>query len=166
MSKPRPTRDATALLAIARLAENLSALLPAARQHLNDLRLGVTGYPSSSGGEHVQATNELTSVEAAAAQLEHWARIDSDLLAGLNLLRITIGDMIDVCHQTLRGAGLQAPKPRLCDPSGHEGAMVPIADGGWADPTCRDIVDANGLCTRCRARKYRWTKKHEMGQAA
>jgi hypothetical protein len=48
---------------------------------------------------------------------------------------------------------------RLCEPTGHQGCMVPREEGGWSDYTCTDLAEKAGLCLRCYSAKRRWLVK-------
>lgn len=80
-----------------------------------------------------------------------------DDLATIEQLMSSAGDVI---NRTLRG---RVPRPaaahRLCEPTGHEGCMVPLEDGGWADYTCTDLAEKAGLCNRHYMAKRRWLLK-------
>lgn len=77
-----------------------------------------------------------------------------DDLATIEELMSSAGEVI---NRTLRG---RVPRPatahRLCEPTGHEGCLVPITEGGWADYTCTDLAEKAGLCNRHYMAKRRW----------
>ncbi len=153
-----PRRASPQLMAIARMAENLATLAPDALTHLQHLEHAIDGWPTRGDAVHVSGTGgdvTLNAVEAAAeARLRH--SLDrADIQAGIRLLEVTCKDLLEACHHALRGA-TTVEGPRLCDPSGREGSLVPLDDGGWADWTCRDAAVKNGLCDRHYHKERRW----------
>lgn len=101
---------------------------------------------------------DLTRVERAAfaryyltAQRE---QIRDDIDA-IEQLATSLGRVLDktLRHRVPRIGG----ETKLCDPTGREGAEIPLSGGGWSDATCRELAAKAGLCNRCymRERRYR-----------
>jgi hypothetical protein len=152
------TRPSTRLLAIARRIENAAHLYPDTEARLRTLVATIDGWPTHNGDPHRGggADTQLTAVEAAAeARLRHSLDL-ADLQANIRALEIMAGEILDDCHRILRGGMAKLDGPRLCDPSGREGALVPLDDGGWADWTCREAASKAGLCARHYMAERRW----------
>lgn len=148
-------RASTRILAMARALEHLAELYPDAVEYLAHLEAQIDGW--SQGSEvHVRASAALTTVEAAADRRLQHALDRADIESGVHLLHVTIDDLLRSCHAALRTSGRKPEGPRLCDPSGREGSLVPLAEGGWADWTCRDAATKAGLCARHYMAERRW----------
>lgn len=154
-------RNEVQLLALARMLENLAHIYPDAITHLHHQAAQVDGYPAGTDSPKVTSSSELTPTEAAAEARLTYTRQADDLRAGYHLLVITIHDMTNDCHKALRG-GTPVEAPRLCDPSGHEGCLIPLAEGGWADYTCRELASRLGLCDRHYMARRRWRAQHGL----
>lgn len=171
-------RASTRILALSRLLDNLAELYPTTLEHLDHQLAGIDSYPKKTPGASVETSTaavnvcecngrgcdtctpvNLTSTEAGAeARLRH-SQIVADLDAGIHLLDITIRDLVDTCQHELRTRSISEDKrggERRCDCSGREGALVPLTEGGWADPRCNEHAAKAGLCTAHYFRERRW----------
>jgi hypothetical protein len=72
----------------------------------------------------------------------------------------------DMAAQHARNMHQALPRPaathRLCEPTGHEGCMVPLEEGGWADYTCTMLADKAGLCGKHYAAKRRYLVRNGL----
>lgn len=157
-------RASTRILALSRLLENLAELYPDTIEHLDHQLASIDGWPTRGDTVNVQATSELTSVEASANARLRYSTVTADIEAGITLITVTIHDLLNTCHHELRKRTISsAPRTdRICDCSGREGAIVPLDEGGWADPTCREHATKAGLCGRCYFRERRWRQSNGL----
>lgn len=171
-------RASTRLLALSRLLDNLAELYPDTIEHLDRQLAGIDSYPKHTPGAAPEtatarintcrqceghgcdecAPGTSTATEAAALARVRHSQILDDLSAGIKLAEVTIHDLVNTCHHELRSRSINntLALTRICDCSGREGALVPLDEGGWSDPTCRDHATKAGLCGRCYFRERRW----------
>lgn len=155
-------RPSPRILAIARQVENVAAILPDAIAEILRRELASDGYTGDSGEPHVTSSSSDTPTESACLSRIHWANVRAEYDADINALAIIADGLVRRSRKLLAGDTLAptGPKPRTCDPSGREGALVPLVDGGWADFTCRDGAVKDGLCGKHyhAERRYRQAK--------
>lgn len=145
-----------ALLATARIVENLAYKYTAARRHLQREMHVLDGFTGDNGEPKVRATTELTSVEAAAAQLEHLRAVLADLKANVRAVAVIAHNASRDCDRIV---GIRVAVPR-CDATGRDGAIE------WGDPTCHNVPTRGTLCDRCSKREYRWRVAHKLAPRA
>jgi hypothetical protein len=141
-----------ALLATARIVENLAHKLTVARRHLRREIHILDGFGGNNGDTKVSATAELTGVEAAASQREHLRAVLADLEANVRAIAVIAHNS---CKECDRISGIRVAVPR-CDSQGRDGAIE------WGDPTCTSVPTRGPLCDRCSKREYRWRVGHKL----
>lgn len=184
------TREATRIRAASTLLDNLATKIDLALDHIRDeLATQHDSYPTQAPGAAAPTADgptvvrvcpscegegcddcgpvETTAVERAVFarhQLENQReQIRDDVTAIVRIL--------ESCYRTcdhIIATRLPPPKPMekgLCyaDP-GKAGYMVPLADGGWHDPTCNNLSRTfkPGPCDRCAKAEQRWRAKAEQ----
>jgi hypothetical protein len=141
-----------ALLATSRIVENLAYKYTAARRHLQREMSILDGISGDNGDPKVKATTELTSVEAAAGQLEHLHKVLADLKANVRAVAVIAHNASKDCDRII---GIRVAVPR-CDAAGRDGTIE------WGDPTCTAVPTRGPLCDRCSKREYRWRVAHRL----
>lgn len=114
--------------------------------------------PGNRVGCDVCAPITLTATERAADQRWRLLTQKEQIRDDITAIEELVASLAIVVRKTLGMRRAIYPK-RLCDCSGHDGAELARADGGWSDPTCEHIADKVGLCSACYMRKRRFLER-------
>jgi len=136
--------------------ERLTTKIPAAVDALLDQRRRIDGWPDGSSDVHVQATAELTTVEAQVAQRQHIERQIVNLGEELDAVRLILLHVEKDCDRYLKSdTDLDPPKPRCDGGQGRTGHLE------WGNPLCTNIPEPyRKQCSACRKREDRWLVAH------
>lgn len=157
-----------------RLARDVAftaALIPTAvAQAVDAIRWRLRdGYPSGSGGRR-SAPSDRTAAAALSnthGTGEGYGPLDHHdyLLLQLTIAQAALQEVLSVANR-YRGNTVTEQPPR-CSGGHLAGSHVPLAEGGWYDPTCGEDAELwrrqdgsygfarDGLCSNCARRRRR-----------
>lgn len=143
-----------ALIAAARLIENLATKIQQARARIREQIDDIDGWTGNSDAPKVTHTAELTPVESAAAQRLRLQWTIDDLEAHCRAIaRIAH----NACVDADRIIGTRVEVPRCDGGIGREGYLE------WGRPDCTNVPGpSRRQCDRCRQAEYRWRREHDL----
>lgn len=125
-------------------------------QHVHDD--GMTCWNARPCMDH-EASPALTAVERAAHTRWQLQANRAQIFDDLNALEELTNSLLKVARYTQGIRGPSTEKPR-CDTRHLDGYLLARDDGGWSDPTCRDVPRSGqkGPCDACYKRHTRWRR--------
>lgn len=152
------------MLNIARALELDAPNTQAALDHLALEATRIELWPTATNGDGMpRGADTTTQPEREIVRIDTIREKTTTIHQLLEALDGCRRDLRDYCHQILTQAKAPTPPPR-CDGRQLDGYIIALDDGGWSDPTCREIPRRgdSGPCDKCYQRHRRWRQRRGL----